>query len=75
MRLVFLLVSDLRFPETFLTYLLHLHNSKNLQCCYAAKTYEICLIFGRFLGWLPSGWAAFLRPLAICAKTAMSDPT
>ncbi len=53
MRLVFMLVSDLRCPELFLTYLLQMHNYIVLQCCYAAITYLICLFLGAICLFVP----------------------
>lgn len=51
--------SDLRFPETFLTYLLHVHNSLVLHCCHAAQTYGIWLIIRRKICALTDLWAKF----------------
>lgn len=38
MSLVLFLARSVCAPETFLTYLLRLHNSQIVHCCHAAKT-------------------------------------
>ena len=59
MRLVFIVETNFCSPETFLTYLLRLHNYLLLQCCYAAKTYEDWLIIERKRRVMTDLWAKF----------------